>query len=89
MENTAADRIISIADAQKAYFRTGKTLDVKFRSNMLDRFAKALDKWEAKLCDALWEDLHKSYEEAFLTEISIVKAEIRLHRKHVSGWARR
>lgn len=89
MENTASDRIISIADAQKAYFRTGKTLDVKFRRNMLDRFAKALDKWEAKLCDALWEDLHKSYEEAFLTEISIIKAEIRLHRKHVSGWARR
>lgn len=89
MENTAADRIISIADAQKAYFRSGKTLDVKFRRNMLDRFAKALDKWEAKLCDALWEDLHKSYEEAFLTEISIIKAEIRLHRKHVSGWARR
>lgn len=89
MENTAADRIISIADAQKAYFKTGKTLDVEFRRNMLDRFAKALDKWEAKLCDALWEDLHKSYEEAFLTEISIIKAEIRLHRKHVSGWARR
>ena len=89
MENTAADRIISIADAQKAYFKTGKTLDVKFRRNMLDRFAKAMDKWEAKLCDALWEDLHKSYEEAFLTEISIIKAEIRLHRKHVSGWARR
>ena len=89
MENTAADRIISIADAQKAYFKTGKTLDVKFRRNMLDRFAKALDKWEAKLCDALWEDLHKSYEEAFLTEISIVRAEIALHRRHVSGWARR
>ena len=89
MENTAADRIISIADAQKAYFKTGNTLDVKFRRNMLDRFAMALDKWEAKLCDALWEDLHKSYEEAFLTEISIVRAEIALHRRHVSGWARR
>ena len=73
MENTAADRIISIADAQKAYFRTGKTLDVKFRRNMLDRFAKALDKWEAKLCDALWEDLHKSYEEAYLTFKSLYK----------------
>lgn len=89
MENTAADRIISIANAQKAYFKAGKTLDVKFRKDMLDRFARALDKWEGKLCDALWKDLHKSYEEAFLTEISIVKAEIGLHRKNVSGWARR
>lgn len=89
MENTATERIISIADAQKAYFKTGKTLDVKFRMNMLDKFANALDKWEGRLCDALWEDLHKSYEEAFLTEISIVKAEIGLHRKHVAEWTRR
>ena len=89
MENTATERIISIADAQKAYFKTGKTLDVKFRMNMLDKFANALDKWEGRLCDALWEDLHKSYEEAFLTEISIIKAEIGLHRKHVAEWARR
>ena len=89
MENTATERIISIADAQKAYFKTGKTLDVKFRMNMLDKFANALDKWEGRLCDALWKDLHKSYEEAFLTEISIIKAEIGLHRKHVAEWARR
>ena len=56
---------------------------------MLRRLLAAMDKWEERLCDALWTDLHKSYEEAFLTEISIVKAEIRTHIRHVSGWARR
>jgi aldehyde dehydrogenase (NAD+) len=48
-----------------------------------------MENWENRLCDALWTDLHKSYEEAYLTEISIVKAEIRNHIRHVAGWARR
>ena len=48
-----------------------------------------MEAWESRLCDALWTDLHKSYEEAYLTEISIVKAEIRSHIKHVAKWARR
>ena len=50
---------------------------------------RAMEVWEDRLCDALWKDLHKSYEEAYLTEISIVKAEIRSHLKNVSKWARR
>lgn len=49
----------------------------------------AMEEWEEKLTDALWKDLHKSYEEAYLTEISIVKAEIRNHLKNVGKWARR
>ena len=89
MENTATDKIISIRDAQKAYFHGGATLDVRFRKNMLKRLLAAMEAWEGKLCDALWTDLHKSYEEAYLTEISIVKAEIRTHIKHVANWARR
>jgi aldehyde dehydrogenase (NAD+) len=41
------------------------------------------------LCDALWTDLHKSYEEAYLTEISIVKAEVRTHLRKVKQWSRK
>ena len=48
-----------------------------------------MDGWEDRLAEALWEDLHKSYEEAYLTEISIVKAEIRNHLKNIGKWARR
>ena len=89
MENTPQDKIISIRDAQKAYFHSGVTLDISFRKNMLKKFLAAMEAWEGKLCEALWTDLHKSYEEAYLTEISIVKAEIRTHIKHVAKWARR
>ena len=56
---------------------------------MLHKLLSAMEKWEGKLADALWEDLHKSYEEAYLTEISIVKAEIKAHIHKVSSWAKR
>ena len=65
------------------------SLGMQFRRKMLERFAEALDKWEGRLCDALWADLHKSYEEAYLTEISIVKAEVRTHLCKVKQWSKR
>ena len=89
MENTSKDKIISIREAQNAYFHSGATLDICFRKNMLKKLLSAMETWEGRLCDALWTDLHKSYEEAYLTEISIVKAELRTHIKHVAKWARR
>ena len=89
MENTSSERIASIVKAQKEYFRSGATLQVKFRKEMLNKLLEAINNWESKLADALWKDLHKSYEEAFLTEISIVTGEIRTHIRNVSKWARK
>lgn len=64
------------------------TRDIKFRREMLRRYEEGLRKWEKPLCDALWTDLHKSYEEAYMTEIGLVYGEIRDARKHVARWAR-
>ena len=89
MDKAYIDKIQSVAEAQKAYFRSGATLDIKFRKQMLRKFLVSLEKWEQRLYDALWKDLHKSYEEALLTELSIVKAEAKMHLKHLSSWARR
>lgn len=89
MENTSTGRIIEIHDKQKEFFSTGATLDIKFRKHMLKKFLEAMEKWEGRISEALWTDLHKSYLEAYLTEISIVKGEIRNHLKHVGKWARR
>ena len=89
MENTSTNKIISIHQAQKEYFRSGETLCVCFRKKMLKKLLEAMEKWESKLADALWTDLHKSYEEAYLTEISIVTGEIRNHIRNVGKWSRR
>lgn len=88
LENTPAARISALAAAQKTYFRSGATLSEAFRRTMLRRLDAALANWEKRLCDALWTDLHKSTEEAFLTEISIVRGEIRSHLGHLGKWMR-
>ena len=84
MENTIA----GLNKAQKDFFATGATLDIAFRKQMLHKLLDAMNKWEKAISDALWTDLHKSYEEAYMTEISIVKAEIRAHIAKVDKWAR-
>ena len=89
MESTSTQQIIAIRNAQKEYFASGATHDIKFRKAMLKKMLEAMDKWEKRLSDALWTDLHKSYEEAYMTEISIVKGEIKSHIKNVCRWARR
>ncbi len=73
---------------QKAYFHSGATLTLPFRKQMLRKLASAMHQYEKAISDALWKDLHKSYEEAYLTELSIVYGEIRNHIKHMRRWAR-
>ena len=87
MTNTSTERIIEIVSAQKELFRTGKTLDIEYRLTALRALKAALKKWEKPLVDALWADLHKSYEEAYLTELSIVLGEIDNHIRHLKSWA--
>lgn len=73
---------------QKAFFHSGVTLALPFRKQMLRKLASAMHQYEKALSDALWQDLHKSYEEAYLTELSIVYGEIRNHLRHLRKWAR-
>ncbi len=81
--------IPSIIQSQRAFFHTGATLDLNFRRQMLQKLQAALDKWEQPLADALWTDLHKSHEEAYLTELSIVRGEVKNHLRHLGRWAKR
>lgn len=87
--NTSQECINTILASQKQYFNTGATLSVDFRKEQLHKLAQALEQFEKPLADALWTDLHKSFQEAYLTEIGLVKAEIREHLKGLGRWARR
>ena len=88
IKNTPVSEIKNIVAAQREYFATNETLTYKFRKEQLKRLLAALTKWEKPLCDALWSDLHKSSQEAILTELSIVAGEIKNHLKHLRGWMR-
>ncbi len=81
------NRIPQIIAAQRNYFRSHETLPVEFRLAMLHKLRDAILKHERELTDALYRDLHKSYEEAYLTEISIVLGEIDNFLKHLKRWA--
>ena len=73
---------------QQQYFRLGATLPLCFRRQMLRQLSNAMHEYEKPLAEALWTDLHKSYEEAYLTELSIVYGEIRNHLRHLRQWAK-
>ena len=87
MITTPIEDIKDIVAAQRAFFRGHATRSVEFRFEMLKRLRASIVKYERELAEALYNDLHKSYEEAYLTEISIVLAEIDNFLKHLKGWA--
>ncbi len=89
IENTSDQRIREILASQRDFFHTGATLPVKFRKEQLNKFYAAMEQYQSQLAEALWTDLHKSFQEAYLTEIGLVKAEIKEHLNHVKRWARR
>lgn len=82
------DYIPSTVQKQRAYFLVSHTLPISFRKRALQQLLQAIKQYEQQLAEALWQDLHKSYEEAYLTELSIVYGEIRNHLRHLSRWAR-
>lgn len=88
IQNTPTPRIEAIIAAQKEFFRSGATLGEEFRREQLQRLKAALEHWHAPLCEALWADLHKSEQEAVMTELSIVEGEIRNHLRNLSRWMR-
>ncbi len=85
MGNDAA-RVVNTA--QRTFFRQAHTMGYDFRKEQLHRLEQALHTYEQALSDALWQDLHKSYEEAYMTEFSIVYGEIRNHLRHLHRWMR-
>lgn len=87
LENTSNEKIGSIVASQRRFFRSHKTLSVEYRLSSLRALRSAILAHEQELTDALNHDLHKSYEEAYLTEISIVLGEIDNFLKHLKGWA--
>ena len=80
--------ITSTLQKQRAYFQAGHTLPLSMRKDLLRQLDEAMHRYEKQLAEALWTDLHKSYEEAYLTELSIVYGEIRNHLRHMRRWAR-
>lgn len=87
MKNTPVNKIISTMEELKAFYSDHQTLNINFRIGELKKFKSAILEYEDKITEALRADLHKSAEEAYLTEISIVIQEIDHHIGKLKKWA--
>ena len=80
--------IHEIVESQRRFFRTGATLPVSFRREMLRRLLDAVNRREAEIGAALAADLGKSGYESFMCETGLVRGEISWMLRHVGRLAR-
>ena len=66
------------------YFESGATKPYQFRKEQLQKLKKTVLKHEQDISDALYKDLHKSPEEAWLTETGMVLSEINYFLKRMN-----
>lgn len=88
MKNTSRQEIEHLLAGHRNYYNTHATKDIQFRIKQLKRFREMILKYETRIADALWKDLHKSAEEAYLTETSIVLGELDNHIRHLKRWSK-
>src|SRR5690349_9529992 len=72
-----------------AFHESGKTHAYEFRRTQLLALRKAIYQYEQELFDTLYSDLKKNQEEAWVTEIGFVIAEISHALKHLKQWMKR
>ena len=74
--------------AARDFYRSGKTRPVLYRKKQLYALLKGIDAFRGAIDAALKADLNKSSREAFLTEIYLVKEEIRQMIRHMNRYGR-
>nr|XP_026689510.1 fatty aldehyde dehydrogenase-like isoform X2 [Ciona intestinalis] len=79
---------ISAIVAAKEAFSSGKTKDVKFRKQQLQKLFKCVRDNEVRWCEALKKDLNKSKTEAVSAEIILVNNEIVTAIKNLDQWVK-
>ena len=77
-----------LMDRQRQFFRSGVTLDLSRRKQALRDLLREIEAREDELLAALHADLGKAPFEGYMTEIGLVREEIRCHLKHLDHWAR-
>ncbi len=79
--------IDEILTKQRRFFRSGATLPVSFRIEMLKKLYAAVKKYEPEIGAALKADLGKSPMEGFMCETGLVLNEISYMIRHVKSFA--
>lgn len=80
-------RIRDVIEAQRQFFATGKTKDLDFRIEQLERLKQAIIDSKELVIEALNKDLKKSEVEAYLTEVGVIR-EVNYVLKNIKSWAK-
>src|SRR5688572_1809554 len=72
----------------QTYFNSGRTRSLQSRLDALDQLNKLIQENKEKICQALFEDLHKPKQEALISEIAIVAEEIKITKRNLKKWVR-
>ena len=87
-ETYTRETVGGIVERQRAYFRKGETLDVKFRVTQLKKLKNAILSHEEMLENALHEDLGRSRVEAYLCDLGPSIVEINETVRGLRRWAK-
>ena len=85
MEKSA---ISALVESQRRFFESGKTLSVKFRTQMLKKLYSEVKAREKDIISALKADLGKSDYESFMCEVGMVLTEISYMLKHIKKFSK-
>ena len=83
-----ASTIHQTVEAQRAFFRTNKTLPLEFRIRQLKRLRAKVKEYSGALTAALQADLGRSTAEAYLLDIGVVMTEISENLAGIRKWAK-
>ena len=81
-------RLEYVIQTQRDFFNANETKNIGFRKKQLYKLAEAIEEYKSQIYDALKKDLNKSEYEAYLTEVSIVMAEIKNAIRNLEKWSR-
>ncbi len=78
----------NILESQRAFFKTGKTLEVSYRIEKLKKLRDLIEEQESQICDALYKDFKKPVFESVLSETGFIISELEYMIKRVKKWAK-
>lgn len=77
-----------LIEAQRTYFDTGITRDIKFRKEQLKTLRKMITECEAEICDAVYNDLKRLPKQTYILELSTTLTEIDYFLDNIDDWAK-
>lgn len=87
METGKLTEIEKLLRKQRKFFKNGKTFDLEYRRRSLKRLYRAIQKYETRICSAMYCDLGKSEMESCMCEIRLTLSELSYVDRHVEKWA--